>query len=62
MGPLIGQFNARYPGIRLTVNEMTQDRIERELADDRLDLGIAFTDTPGRRHTGTAGVDGHDAA
>ncbi|MBC2655421.1 transcriptional regulator CynR [Pseudomonas sp. MSSRFD41] len=41
-GPLLSRFNQRYPGIRLSVEEMTQDRLEAALAEDRLDLGIAF--------------------
>jgi LysR family cyn operon transcriptional activator len=43
-GPLVEHFNTRYPGITLSVQEMTQDRIEAALAEDRLDLGIAFTE------------------
>ncbi|MGF6752922.1 transcriptional regulator CynR [Paraburkholderia sp. GAS42] len=42
IGPLIQQFNARYPGITLSVEEMTQDRIEALLGEDALDIGIAF--------------------
>ncbi|MCK8678898.1 transcriptional regulator CynR [Streptomyces lichenis] len=41
-GPLVADFHARHPGITLDVREMTQDRIEADLLDDRLDLGIAF--------------------
>jgi LysR family transcriptional regulator, cyn operon transcriptional activator len=43
IGPLIQQFNARYPGITLTVDESTQDRIEALLGEDALDIGIAFS-------------------
>ena len=42
IGPLVERFSALHPGIRLSVKEMTQDRIEAELAEDTLDLGIAF--------------------
>jgi LysR family cyn operon transcriptional activator len=42
IGPLVERFNTRYPGITLSVQEMTQGRIEAALAEDRLDLGIAF--------------------
>lgn len=42
IGPLIQRFRATYPGIRLTVLETNQDRIEAELLADRLDLGIGF--------------------
>ena len=43
IGPLLERFNALHPGITLSVQEMTQDRIEAALAEDRLDLGIAFS-------------------
>lgn len=41
-GRLIVTFNARYPNISLSVREMPQERVEPMLADDALDLGIAF--------------------
>lgn len=41
---LIVAFNARYPNISLNVREMPQERVEPLLADDGLDLGIAFDD------------------
>jgi len=41
-GPVADAFYRRYPGISLSIYEMTQDRIEAMLAQDRLDLGIAF--------------------
>ena len=44
-GPLVADFHARHPGIVLDVREATQDRIEADLLDDRLDLGIAFSGT-----------------
>lgn len=43
IGPMLEQFNALYPGITLSVQEMPQYRIEAELAEDNLDLGIAFS-------------------
>lgn len=43
-GPLVERFNARYPGITLSIQEMTQDHIEADLARDELDVGIAFAD------------------
>ncbi|WP_269857270.1 transcriptional regulator CynR [Streptomyces sp. RPT161] len=43
VGPLAAELHARHPGITLTVQEMTQDRIETSLLTDDLDLGIAFT-------------------
>lgn len=45
IGPLIERFHARYPGITLEIDEMTQDQIEALLADDALDAGIAFADS-----------------
>lgn len=42
IGPLVERFSTRFPGITLSVREMTQDRIEAALAADTLDLGIAF--------------------
>lgn len=43
VGPLVGRFNALYPAIDLVVKEMAQERIEDDIAEDRLDIGIAFT-------------------
>ena len=44
IGPLVERFRTRYPGITLSLQEMTQDRIEVALAEDALDLGIAFAE------------------
>ena len=44
IGPLVERFRTRYPGITLSLQEMTQDRIEVALAEDTLDLGIAFAE------------------
>lgn len=43
IGPLLSRFNSLYPRLNLSVEEMTQDHIEAALAEDRLDIGIAFT-------------------
>lgn len=40
--PLLDQFNERYPGITVSTLEMPQSDIEAALADDRVDIGIAF--------------------
>lgn len=40
--PLLDQFNSRYPGITVSTLEMPQGDIEAALADDRVDIGIAF--------------------
>ena len=42
IGPLLVRFNESHPGIAVSLEETTQDRIEAALADDRLDIGIAF--------------------
>ncbi|GAA4483506.1 transcriptional regulator CynR [Rhodococcus olei] len=42
IGPLVHRFHAMHPGVTLTVVETTQDRIEADVLDDRVDLGIAF--------------------
>jgi LysR family transcriptional regulator, cyn operon transcriptional activator len=41
--PLLDAFNARYPGISLSTVEMPQDDIETGIIEDRIDVGIAFT-------------------
>ncbi|CAI2437343.1 transcriptional regulator CynR [Serratia liquefaciens] len=43
VGPVIDAFYRQYPGVSVSIHEMTQDRIEALLAEDRLDLGIAFS-------------------
>lgn len=40
--PLLDQFNGRYPGITVSTLEMPQGDIEAALAEDRVDIGIAF--------------------
>ena len=42
VAPLVERFSAEYPGITLSVCEMTLDSIELALSDDRVDLGIGF--------------------
>ncbi len=43
VGPLVRDFVARYPGIHLEIFELSMDDIEAGLADDSLDVAIAFT-------------------
>lgn len=43
VGPLVRDFAARYPGIHLQILELSMDDIEAGLADDSLDIAIAFT-------------------
>lgn len=42
VGPLVADFHARYPGITLSVSEMSQERMEELINEDRIDVGIAF--------------------
>ena len=44
IGPLIKVFNQRYPNVTLSVQEMSQERMEKQLLEDEFDLGIAFAD------------------
>ncbi|WP_066740878.1 transcriptional regulator CynR [Cupriavidus sp. D384] len=44
VAPLIVAFNAKYPNITLSLREMPQERVEPLLADDDIDIGIAFDD------------------
>ena len=44
IGPLMERFNASYPGILLNIREMTQEKIEAVLAEDGLDVGVAFSE------------------
>ena len=44
--PLLNHFNACYPGITLSMLEMPQNDIEAALAEDRVDIGIAFSSSP----------------
>lgn len=43
--PLLDAFNAHYPGISVSTLEMPQHDIECGVAEDRIDVGIAFTNT-----------------
>ncbi len=42
--PLLEAFSDRYPGVAISTLEMSQSDIEAALCQDRIDLGIAFTD------------------
>jgi LysR family cyn operon transcriptional activator len=42
VGPLIRDYTARYPNIHLEIFELSMDEIEMGLADDSLDIAIAF--------------------
>ncbi|MFM0632367.1 LysR substrate-binding domain-containing protein [Paraburkholderia xenovorans] len=43
IGPLVENFNARYPKIKLSVTEMNRDRVEALLAQDAFGIGMEFT-------------------
>ena len=43
--PLLDKFNTLFPAITFVMNEMPQDEIEAAVAEDRIDIGIAFTNT-----------------
>lgn len=43
VGPLVREYSARFPGIHLEIFELSMDDIEAGLADDSLDIAIAFT-------------------
>jgi len=42
VGPLVRDYTARYPNIHLEIFELSMDDIEAGLADDSLDVAIAF--------------------
>jgi LysR family cyn operon transcriptional activator len=44
ISPLIKAFHNRYPNITLSEQEMSQERMERQLLKDEFDVGIAFED------------------
>jgi len=43
---LLDEFCKRYPGVMVSAMEMSQDDIEAGVAENNLDVGIAFTHTP----------------
>lgn len=44
IGPLIKAFHTSYPNITLSVQEMSQEQMEKQLLDDEFDVGIAFAE------------------
>ncbi|TXD96229.1 transcriptional regulator CynR [Psychrobacter frigidicola] len=44
IGPLIKAFHTRYPNVTLSVQEMSQEQMEKQLLDDDFDVGIAFAE------------------
>jgi len=47
VGPLVRDYVARYPNIHLEIFELSMDEIEAGLADDSLDIAIAFDQVRG---------------
>ncbi|HBY8855440.1 TPA: transcriptional regulator CynR [Klebsiella pneumoniae] len=44
LGPLMEAYYRRYPGVKVLIQEMNQERMEAMLLEDELDVGIAFDD------------------
>ena len=44
VGPVVQQFHTLYPGIKLTVDILTQAKLEKEIVDDQYDIGLGFGD------------------
>lgn len=42
IGPLLAAFWQQYPGIKLTINEATQEQIAHQLLADELDAGLGY--------------------
>lgn len=57
--PLLESFSNRYPGVEVKVLEMFQSDIEIAVAEDRLDLGIAFTNTLLSNEVRSCDIDTH---
>lgn len=47
VGPVIQAFHKRHPGISITLDILAQGALEARLADDTLDIGVAFSDVIG---------------
>jgi LysR family cyn operon transcriptional activator len=45
LGPLVEAYYRRYPGVKLLIQEMNQERMETMLLEDELDVGIAFDES-----------------
>ena len=48
LGPLVEAYYRRYPGVKLLIQEMNQERMETMLLEDELDVGIAFGESLSR--------------
>ena len=47
VGPVMQTFHKRHPGIVITLDILSQGAMEARLADDTLDIGVAFSDVIG---------------
>lgn len=45
VGPVMQTFHKRHPGIVITLDILAQGALEARLADDTLDIGVAFSET-----------------
>ena len=48
LGPLMGAYYRRYPGVKVLIQEMNQERMEAMLLEDEIDIGIAFDESLSR--------------
>ncbi|STS63226.1 cyn operon transcriptional activator [Klebsiella aerogenes] len=48
LGPLMEAYYRRYPGVKVLIQEMNQERMEAMLLEDELDVGLPLT-TAGHR-------------
>jgi DNA-binding transcriptional LysR family regulator len=60
LGPLVEAYYRRYPGVKLLIQEMNQERMETMLLEDELDVGFALTSLAG--YCGSAAADGNPRA
>jgi LysR family transcriptional regulator, cyn operon transcriptional activator len=44
VGPLIQEFYMRHPGVSVTIDILAQAALEAALVEDRIDIGLAFSD------------------
>ena len=44
VGPLMQEFFRRHPGVALTIDILAQGELEAALVEDRIDIGLAFSD------------------
>ncbi len=44
IGPLVKAFHNSHPNITVSVQEMSQEHMEKQLLDDKFDVGIAFAE------------------